>query len=119
MFLENSKHHLYAFMLDGEFVELPPEKWKEGKCARLIYTLYGMRVAASNWGKEYSKTLEKVGFQPGRATVVAFFHPERDMQETSHTEEHNVFGWVVGLSGWRMSQSRFFAMVLGHDMVSE
>ena len=78
-------------------MELPPEKWKEGKCARLIYTLYGMRVAASNWGKEYSKTLEKVGFQPGRATVVAFFHPERDMQETSHTEKHNVFGWVVGL----------------------
>ena len=83
-------------MLDEEFVELPPEKWKEGKCARLIYTLHGMCVAA-NWGKEYSKTLEEVGFQLGRATVVAFFHPKRDMQETSHTERHNVFGWVVGL----------------------
>ena len=23
--------------------ELPPGKWKEEKCAKLIYTLYGMR----------------------------------------------------------------------------
>ena len=68
-------------------MELPPERWKEGKCARLIYTLYGMRVAASNWGKEYSKTLEEVGFQPGRATVVAFFHPERDIRIIVHGDD--------------------------------
>ena len=35
MFLDISKPHLYAPMLDEEFVELPPERWK-GKCARLI-----------------------------------------------------------------------------------
>ena len=62
MFLDVSKAHLYAPMLDEEFVQLPPEKWTEGKCARLIYTLYGMRTAASNWEKEYSNTLEMGGF---------------------------------------------------------
>ena len=72
MFLDVSKAHLYAPMLDEEFVQLPPEKWTEGKCARLIYTLYGMRTAASNWEKEYSNTLEMVGFCPGRATVSCF-----------------------------------------------
>ena len=58
MFLDISKAHLYAPMVDEEFVEFPPERRKEGKCARLIYTLYGMRTAAGNWEKEYSKTLE-------------------------------------------------------------
>ena len=49
MFLDVSKAHLYAPMLDEEFVQFPPARWTEGKCARLIYTLYGMRTAASNW----------------------------------------------------------------------
>ena len=54
MFLDVSKAHLYAPMLDEEFVQLPPERWTEGTCARLIYTHYGIRTAASNWEKEYS-----------------------------------------------------------------
>ena len=65
LFLDVSKAQLYAPMLDEDFVQLPPERWTEGKCARLIYTLYGMRTAASNWEKEYSNTLEVVGFRPG------------------------------------------------------
>ena len=88
MFLDISKAHLYAPMLDEEFVELPPERWKEGKCTRLIYTHYG----ASNWEKEHSKTLEEVGFQPGRATVVAFFHPERDVRIIVHGDDFVVEG---------------------------
>ena len=64
-------------MLDEKFVQLPPERWPEGKCARLIFTLHGMRTAASKWEKEYSNTLEMAGFCPGRATVVAFYHAER------------------------------------------
>ena len=92
MFLDVSKAHLYAPMLDEEFVQLPPEKWTEGKCARLIYTLYGMRTAASNWEKEYSSTLEAVGFRPGRATVVAFYHPERDVRIIVHGDDFVVEG---------------------------
>ena len=56
MFLDVSQAHLYAPMLNEEFVQLPPERWTEGKCARLIYTLYGMRTDASIWEKEYSNT---------------------------------------------------------------
>ena len=37
MFLDVSKAHLNAPMLDEEFVQLPPERWTEGKCARLFY----------------------------------------------------------------------------------
>ena len=95
MFLDISKTHLYALMLDEEFVEFPPEGRKEGKCARLIYTLYGMRTAASNWGKECSKTLEEVGFHPGRATVVVFFHPTRDIRIIVHGDDFVVEGQQV------------------------
>ena len=63
MFLDVSKAHFYAPMLDEEFVQLPPRRWTEGKCARLIYILYGMRTAASNKEKEHSNTLEMMGFQ--------------------------------------------------------
>ena len=104
MLLDISKAHLYAPMLDEEFVEFPPERRKEGKCARLIHTLYGMRTAASNWEKEYSKTLEEVGFHPGRATVVAFFHPTRDIRIIVHGDDFVVEGqqsdldWVRDVS---------------------
>ena len=92
MFFDVSKAHLYAPMLDEEFVQLPPERWTEGKCAWLIYTLYGMRTAASNWEKEYSKTLEVVEFRPGRATVVAFHHPECDVRIVVHGDDFVVEG---------------------------
>ena len=91
MFLDISNAHLYAPMLDEEFVELSPERWKEGKCARLIYTLYGMRTV-SNWEKENSKTSEEVGFQNGRGTVVAFFLPERDIRIIVHGDDFVVEG---------------------------
>ena len=92
MFLDVSKAHFYAPILDEEFVDLPPERWTEGKCARLIYTLYGMRTAASNWEKEYSNTWEVVGFRPGRATVVAFYHPDRDVRIVVHGDDFVVEG---------------------------
>ena len=82
----------YAPMLDEEFVQLPPERWTEGKCERLIYTLYGMRTAASNWEKDYSNTVEMVGFCPGRATVVAFYHAEREVRSFVHGDDFVVEG---------------------------
>ena len=77
-------------MLDGEFVQLPPETWTEGKCARLIHSFHGMRTAASNWEKEYSNTLKMVGFCPGRAIVVAFYHVEREVRIVVHGNDFAV-----------------------------
>ena len=92
MFLDVSKAHLYAPMLDEEFVQLPPERCTEGKCARLIYTLYGMRKDASKWEKEYRNTSEVVGFCPRRATVVAFYHAEREVRIVVHGDDFVVEG---------------------------
>ena len=87
MFLDVSEAHLYAPILDEEFAQLPPGKWREGKCAKMIYILYGKRTAASNWEKEYSNTLEMVGFCPGHATAVAFHHGERKVRILAHGDD--------------------------------
>ena len=55
-------------------------------------TLYGMRTAASNWEKEYSNTSEMVGFCPGRAAVVAFYHAEREVRIVVHRDDFVVEG---------------------------
>ena len=41
---------------------------------------------------EYTKTLEEAGFQSGRATVVAFYHPERDIRIIVHGDDYVVEG---------------------------
>ena len=104
MFLDVSQAHLYAPMPDEEFAELPPEKWKDGQCPMLlIYTVWGMLAGTSNWEKEHSGTLEEVGFRSRRATVVAFFHAERDIRIILHrydfVVEENLeqFEWVEGV----------------------
>ena len=100
----SARHNLCAPMPDEEFAELPPEKWKDGQCPMLlIYTVSGMRAATSNWEKEHSGILEEVGFRSRGATVVAFFHAERDIRIILHRdafvveENREHFGLVEGV----------------------
>ena len=64
-----------------------------------------MRTAASSWDEEYSNTLEMVGFCPGRATVVAFYHAEREVRIVVHGDDFVVEGkqsdleWVRDVLG--------------------
>ena len=106
MFLDVSKAHLYAPMLDEEFFQLPLERWTEGKCARLTHTLHGMRTATSNWEKEYSNTLEMVGFCPGRAIVVAFYHAEREVRIVVHGDDFVVQGKQSDLAAKKILKAR-------------
>jgi hypothetical protein len=103
MFIDIGKAHLYA-PIEGEvYVELPPERAQPGKCAKLIYTLYGMRTAASSWEKEYSGTLEAAGFRPGKASTCTFWHPERDVKVIVHGDDFIIEGkeedlrWTQGV----------------------
>ena len=92
MLIDVSKAHLYAPVEGDVYVELPPERKVEGKCAKLLYTLYGMRKAASGWEREYSKTLEEDGFVAGRANVVTFYHPARDIRIVVHGDDFVIEG---------------------------
>ena len=87
MFLDISKAHLYGKMQTDEYVQLPPERGAPGKCAKLIYTLYGMRMAATNWEREYTRTLLDLGFVAGKASSVVFYHPERHIRLVVHGDD--------------------------------
>ena len=61
MMIDIGKAHLCAPIEEDVCVDLPPERSQVGKCAKLLYTLYGMRTAASSWEREYTKTLVEAG----------------------------------------------------------
>jgi hypothetical protein len=92
MLIDISKVHLYAPIEGEQYVDLPPERAHPGRCAKLLYTLYGLRTAASSWEREYSRTLEEVGFQPGRASKRTFFHEQRGVRIVVHGEDFIVEG---------------------------
>ena len=92
MMIDIGKAHLYA-PIDGDvFVELPPERHRKGRCAKLLYTLYGMRTAASSWEKECTKTLTEAGFQVGQANACAFYHPKREIRIVVNGDDFVVTG---------------------------
>jgi hypothetical protein len=103
MFIDIGKAHLYAPIEGDEYVDLPPERYEPGKCAKLLFTLYGMRVAASNWEKEYTRTLVAVGFAPGRASACTFYHEEKDIKMVVHGDDFIIEGvedelkWIRGV----------------------
>ena len=92
MLIDIGKAHLYA-PIEGEvYVELAPERHRQGRCAKLLYTLYGMRTAASSWEKEYTKTLVEAGFLVGRASSCTFYHPGREIRIVVHGDDFVVTG---------------------------
>ena len=79
--------------LSRVYVDFPPERSEIGKCARLLYTLYGMRTTASSWEKEYGNTLKDAGFVIGRANTCAFWRPERGVSVVVHGDDFVIAGF--------------------------
>ena len=92
MFIDIGKAHLYGPMDTDEYVELPPERAQPGKCAKLLYTLYGMRMAARNWEREYTRVLKELGFAIGKASSVAFYHPVLGIRVVVHGDDFIIEG---------------------------
>ena len=65
--IDIKKAHLHAPIEGSVYEDLPPERQKSGRCAKLKY---GMRQAARNWEKEYSKTLTDAGFVVGSKEAI-------------------------------------------------
>lgn len=92
MFIDIGKAHLCGPMESDEFVELPGERAVPGKCAKLRYTLYGMRMAASNWEKEYSRTLTELGLAKGVASSVTFYCARAGVRVIVHGDDFIMSG---------------------------
>jgi hypothetical protein len=68
MFVDVRKAHAYAICDDEEaYIELPLEDAEEGKCAKLMRWLYGMRGAARSWEKQWRSKFESVGYIMGKS----------------------------------------------------
>ena len=70
------KAYFFADATRKLYVELPPEEYEQGRCGRLLKSLYGTRDAALNWTMAYTNALTEMGFTQGRSTPCAFYHPE-------------------------------------------
>ena len=103
MLFDSSKAHLCAPVEGEQYVDLAPERAKAWKCAKLLYTLDGLRTAASSWEREYSQTLETEGFVPGIASKCTFFHPARTIRILVHGGDFVIEGgqedldWTKGV----------------------
>ena len=60
--LDAKKAHLHAPAVRPIFVELPPERAREGFCCRLKKCLYGTRDAPRQWEAYAAGVLLKAGF---------------------------------------------------------
>ena len=80
MLIDIGKAHLYPPIEEEQYVDLPPKRASWGKCARHLFTLHGLRIAASSWEKGYTKTMKEVGFVTGLATACAFFNKEKNIR---------------------------------------
>ena len=54
MFIDIKRAFFNAQARRPVYVQLPPEDNEEGKCGRLLKSLYGTRDAARDWEEEYS-----------------------------------------------------------------
>ena len=90
--IDIKKAHLHAPIDGSVYVDLPPEGQKPVRCAKLKYTLYGMRQAARNWERECGKTLIDAGIVFGRANGSTFCHEMREVRIVVHGDVFVITG---------------------------
>ena len=60
---------------------------QEGKCAELVYTLYGTRRAAQAWGRKYTQKMLEWGFVQSETNPCIFWHPAREIVILVHGDD--------------------------------
>ena len=90
MYADVSRAYFYAPAKRPVYVKLPDEDFEpgdEGKCGKLLMSMYGTRDAALNWSIEYSQTLMKAGFVQGRGNSCLFHNKERKTSVMVHGDD--------------------------------
>ena len=86
-----SRAFFHAKVQRDVYVDLPEEDvlpGDEGKCAKLEFSLYGIRGAAINWHNEYSQQLLNNGFIQGESSPCVFYHPYRKISTIVHGDDY-------------------------------
>ena len=77
LFLDISRAYFHSPSTRPIFVDLPPERWREGFCARLLKSLYGTRDAGANFQKLVIQILELLEFIVGAFSPCIARHTTR------------------------------------------
>ena len=80
MRIDVKKAHIYGVCEEDAYVELPAEMAEEGKCAKLIHWLYGMRGAARGWEMDYQSRFWALGFAVGQHAPNLMYLPSRELR---------------------------------------
>ena len=104
LYADVSRAYFYAKAIRPVYVKLPDEDVEpgdEGKCGKLLMSMYGTRDAAQNWSMEYSATLVKDGYVQGKANPCLFWHPKRDISVMVHGDDFVAVGTESDLRSTR------------------
>ena len=90
-----SRAYFYAKAVRPVYVKLPEEDIEpgdEGRCGRLMMSMYGTRDAALNWALEYGDTLRAAGYKQGKSNPCLFYHEEKDVAVMVHGDDFVAVG---------------------------
>ena len=95
MYADVSRAYFYAKAVRPVYVRLPEEDTgpgDEGKCGKLMMSMYGTRDAALNWALEYGSTLCAAGYEQGRSNPCLFYNKKIDVAIMVHGDDFVAVG---------------------------
>ena len=95
LYADVSRAYFYAKAVRPVYVKLPDEDLEagdEGRCGRLLMSMYGTRDAAVNWSAEYTSTLVQGGYIQGIANSCLFYNPDLDVTVMVHGDDFIAVG---------------------------
>ena len=57
------------------------------RCGKLIKSMYGTRAAAHDWQAEVTRTMKKLRFNQGKASMCVFWHQQKDNKALVHGDD--------------------------------
>ena len=95
MYADVSRAYFYAKAVRPVYVRLPEEDTgpgDEGRCGKLMMSMYGTRGAALNWALEYGSTLRAAVYEQGRSNPCLFYNSKLDVAMMVHGDDFVAVG---------------------------
>ena len=73
-------------------------------------SMYGMRDAASLWGKMVANVMKKLHFRQGASSPCIFWHPVRDLRTTVHGDNFSTLGTRLDLDWFEKQLAKEFTI---------
>ncbi len=91
-FIDVRRAYFHAKARRDVYIELPDEEKEEGKCGKLMKSMYGTRDAAQNWEFEYTEFMNHMGFSRGMSSPCVFHHGQKNIRVVIHGDDFTVLG---------------------------